>query len=191
MTWSDEQKKDWKLRLSLLGLAVIIATPFMTLGPLLPRVGSHYATNAKDEGAPKRLLQVALIQANTMRPKEAEKTLERFFELFADEDAYDFREVVAGEGEWKVHKHWPEGLQDEGFTPWLFPEGKDPSAVVQAADSETLALALDAYGELLEDRKEYPQTSHVYTCLANMWPENSEGQLLGEAGVKRALVRTY
>lgn len=191
MAWSDEQKRELKVRMYLIGLAALIVVPILLLGPLLPRVGQSIARDAKHPEAPKRLLRVAQIQAATMRPDDAERTLARFFELFADEAALDFSEVEEGTGEWELAKHWPGGITEGGFTPWLFPEGKDPSALVQAADARTLGLALDAYGELLEDKKEYTRASRIYLCLANMWPEDSEVQLLGEDGIKRAVVRIY
>jgi hypothetical protein len=191
MAWSDEQKREFKIRLYLICAAALFVVPILLLGPLLPRVGKSVARDATNPEAPLRLLRVAQIQAATMRPDDAEQTLARFFELFADEDALDFSEVESGTGEWELVKHWPDGITEGGFTPWLFPEGKDPSAVVQAADPLTLGLALDAYGELLEDKKQYNRASRIYLCLANMWPENSEVQLLGEDGIKRAVVRIY
>jgi len=191
MGWSDEQKRILKVRLYLIGLAALIAVPILLLGPLLPRVGRSIERDASQPESPLRLLRVAQIQAATMRPLEAEGTLARFFELFADEEALDFSDPAYGTGEWVLQKHWAGGIGEGGFTPWLFPDGKDPSAVVRAADPRTLGLALDAYGELLEDRKQYKQASRIYLCLANMWPENSEVQLLGEDGLKRAYVRIY
>ena len=191
MGWSDEQKRIFKVRLYLIGLAALIGGPILLLGPLLPRVGQSIARDASQPEAPRNLFRVAQIQAATMRPEQAERTLARFFELFADEAALDFSPAAEGTGEWVLQKHWPGGVGEGGFTPWLFPEGKDPGAVVQAADAQTLGLALDAYGELLEDRKHYEQASRIYLCLANMWPENSEVQLLGEDGIKRAIMRIY
>tara|TARA_R110002072_G_scaffold44333_1_gene124149 strand:- start:251 stop:385 length:135 start_codon:yes stop_codon:yes gene_type:complete len=40
-----------------------------------------------------------------------------------------------------------------------------------------------------DEQKRIFKVRHL--CLANMWPENSEVQLLGEDGIKRAIMRIY
>ncbi|MBL4846315.1 MAG: hypothetical protein JKY65_12370 [Planctomycetes bacterium] len=193
MARSEESKKDLKFRAYVVVFLLILAAPVVVLGPGVPRQIKKYAADPLQPDAAKNMLTCIVIQNETMRGDAAKKNLEKWIELFVDEDAYDFSGVMEADGEWVIKKYdMKEGLQEEGFTPWLFPDGSKPDARVAASD-DLVAEALDLYGIMLEDRKgnNYPIAAHIYVCLANMWPDDSVGQLAGEAGIKRCVIRSF
>ena len=190
MARSEEQKKDLKFKLYAALTIAIIAAPILALGPLLPRILKSYETKPTHPDSPKRMLMCIQIEANTMRAESARKNLEKWITLFVEEDSRDWEAVMSGTAEFTMMKYdMNNGLLEQGFTPWLFPEGR-PAPVAKANDA-LVAEALDLYGTLLEDTKEYPRAAHIFICLANMFPQDSVGQLAGEDGYKRCAVRSY
>jgi hypothetical protein len=190
MARSEEQKKDLKFKLYVAAFLAMAAAPILILGPALPGIMKKYEADPTHPDSAKRMLICIQIQWNTMRGEEAKKNLEKWIEIFVDEESKDFDGVMSGSGEWVMKKYeMGDGLLEEGFTPWLFPEGKPPAK--QSASDDLVGEALDLYAKMLEDQKEYPKAAHICVCLANMWPNDSESQLLGEDGIKRAAIRSF
>jgi len=190
MARSEEQKKDLKFKLYVAGFLTIIAIPILALGPMLPRIIKKYETTPTHPDSAKRMLMCIQIQASTMRADEARKNLEKWITLFAEEESRDWEPVMSGTAEFTMMKYeMGDGLSEQGFTPWLFPESR-PAPVVAANDA-LLGEALDLYGTMLEESKDYPKAAHIFICLANMFPQDSIAQLAGEDGHKRCSIRSY
>jgi hypothetical protein len=191
MARSEEQKKDLKFKLYVAVSLAIILIPILALGPMLPKIIRKYESTPTQPDSAKRMLLGIQIQASTMRADAAKKNLEKWITLFVEEDSRDWDAVMDGSGEFTMKKYeMGDGLLEQGFTPWLWPDTERPAPVASAND-KLVAQALDLYGVLLEDAKEYPKAAHIYVCLSNMFAQDSEGQLAGEAGFKRCAIRSF
>lgn len=191
MARSDEAKKDLKFKMYVAGCLILLAIPIVALGPGLSSIGNKFIKKPHQPNAARNLLIVAQIQNNSMRSDQAKKTLETWFTLFIEEESRDWDDVMNGGGEWQMAKYnMGDGLEEQGFTPWLWPEGK-VAPLGTPANDDLVGEALDLYGSIIEEQKDYPHAAHIYVCLANMWPNDSETQLNGEAGIKRAAIRSF
>lgn len=191
MARSEEQKKDLKFKLYVLGFLAMVGIPIVAIGPMLPNIIAKYEKTPTHPDSAKRMLIAIQIQNSTMRAEAAEKNLVKWITLFVDEESYEWDAVMDGTGEFTMQKYgMGEGLEERGFTPWLWPETERP-APVKPANQELVAEALDLYATMLEDKKEYPKVAHIYVCLANMFTQDSPGQLTGEDGFKRCAIRSF
>ncbi|HBP16165.1 MAG TPA: hypothetical protein DEA08_00035 [Planctomycetes bacterium] len=178
------------MKISIAVTLAVILTPIIVLGPALPSVQKHYRENAaKDPNAPARFLQIASVQNMTFREEEAQKTLEEFYMLFMKDD-YDTDDIP----ESNVSKYYKgdDPLPDR----WCFwiPIGEDADskpAPVQAASKEQVGEAMSMLADMLEDKREYPKSSHLYTLLKTFYEPGTLGRKAGDDGHKRMLMRQF
>ena len=150
------------------------------LGPGAQIAASRVRANPEAPGAPEQLLSCAKARRLVGDAVDYKRLLELWIEFFAREQGRDWEPLLAGEQVWSCSKTvWTrsnldvdaEGIEVEGFTPWLFARGRPPAR--QAAKDTLTGEVLLLYVDLLEEEKEYDQARRVLICLLNLWPETS------------------
>ncbi|MGE0713229.1 MAG: hypothetical protein AB7N76_36560 [Planctomycetota bacterium] len=193
MAMSEEQRKDLKLKLTLLTIVVIIGVPIAAAGPYLGKVRDHFREKAKeDPNAPHRYVQIAMLYSWTGRQAAARETCEEFWKLFmSDQEDYD---SIPEANYCKYAIHRSDGVP-QSYMPWLlekFPDGVKPEPVRKASRDDAAEI-LELYANILCDEKppNYPFADHIHTLLASFWPPGSKGQKYGADGLLRMKQRSY
>lgn len=119
------------------------------------------------------------------------KTIDEFWKLFVDDDAFPWDEVP----ESSYNKYAKDGPRPSWFY-WLKDaetwdeETMKPPVVKQATIDQVAAVMLIAAAHY-DEKRDYYKCDHIFTALSAFCPPGSEGKIQGDKGLMRSKVRQF